>query len=151
MCSQWWHSKKIRNDLRAYNSKELSKSYISSCQENGNKNHIFLNVMTCLFMLWERMTFYKNNYFTGNKFICLPWSISFNLAFEQWTTFTSCLVSSSTDHNRKGEDIPFCHEVQITSPLFLYLMSVNELLFSLTVQCSNKSNIAVSALPLLPR
>lgn len=29
----------------------------------------------------------------------------------------------------------------------LYLMSVNELLFSLTEQCSNKNNIALSALP----
>lgn len=112
--------KKKRHDLRAYNSKEMSKSYISSCQENGNKNHILLEVITCVFMLLEGMTFCKNNYFTVNKFICLPWSISVNLAFEHWTTFSSCLVCSSVDHNRKGEDIPFCHEVQITSPHFLY-------------------------------
>lgn len=32
----------------------------------------------------------------------------------------------------------------------LSLMFVNELLFSLTMQCSNKNNIALSALPLLP-
>lgn len=54
---QWWlffflfcslkkrNNKQKTHDLRAYNSKELSKSYISSCQEHRNKNRILLNVI----------------------------------------------------------------------------------------------------------
>lgn len=39
------NNKQKPHDLRAYNSKELSKSYISSCQEHRNKNRILLNAI----------------------------------------------------------------------------------------------------------
>lgn len=92
--------------------------YTSRCQEHGNKNCILQDVITCPVCAMRVVTYGKNNYLSGNKFIYLPWSIPVHLTHEL-ISLMCCLwiVSSKPEGMIPERGILVFAEIQPQSPL----------------------------------